>query len=295
MGDPAGRYWIRMGKREFLLGPGDTVIGRSDECQIVVNENLVSRRHALVTFEAGRPHVEDLGSSNGTYLNQARLRSRTPLVPGDRLFIGTFELEVFRRVEPDEPTLIPEATPVGDDVPSSGVELYEAPPNSATPSSRRRRSRADTLEPPDLLTAPTDALDYLARLADKMFTLGRIDAAERILGSELERVLAVARGGKLHEVEIVDRAGLCAVKLAAETLDAHWFDLAIELHLITGRPMREETIQRVAALRAKAPIGNDELLSRYYERLRAQLGAISARDRVLVERIACLLSDLPQT
>ena len=58
------------------------------------------------------------------------------------------------------------------------------------------------------------------------------------------------------------------VKLAGETLSGHWVDVAIELHLVACRPLREETIQQLAALRAKAPSETALSLWDYHERLR---------------------------
>src|SRR6187551_2652143 len=89
--EPMANYWIRMGQREFPLGQGETVIGRGNDCSIVVSESLVSRRHARIVLDGGRPYIEDLGSANGTFVNQARLHGRALLFPGDHVFVGTCE------------------------------------------------------------------------------------------------------------------------------------------------------------------------------------------------------------
>ncbi len=56
-----------------------TVLGRAPECQIQLDSNMVSRRHAQVIREGNVFYVEDLGSGNGTYLNGKRIAGRTPL------------------------------------------------------------------------------------------------------------------------------------------------------------------------------------------------------------------------
>src|SRR5580692_4952029 len=65
-----------------------TVLGRAPECQIQLDSNMVSRRHAQVTREKELYFVEDLGSGNGTFLNGKRINERTPLKANDRIKLG---------------------------------------------------------------------------------------------------------------------------------------------------------------------------------------------------------------
>jgi pSer/pThr/pTyr-binding forkhead associated (FHA) protein len=64
---------------------GPVVIGRSAECDISVPADEMSRRHALVKPTADGLSVEDLGSSNGTYINNKRIQQTGFLGPGDEL------------------------------------------------------------------------------------------------------------------------------------------------------------------------------------------------------------------
>jgi sigma-B regulation protein RsbU (phosphoserine phosphatase) len=64
------------------------VIGRdNDQCQIVIQNSAVSRRHALITRSQGRYFIEDLGSRNHTFLNQAKVTGPTQLKGEDRVKI----------------------------------------------------------------------------------------------------------------------------------------------------------------------------------------------------------------
>jgi len=65
-----------------------TVMGRAPECQIQLDSNMVSRRHAQVVREGNAFYLEDLGSGNGTFLNGKRIAARTPLKGDDRLKLG---------------------------------------------------------------------------------------------------------------------------------------------------------------------------------------------------------------
>jgi pSer/pThr/pTyr-binding forkhead associated (FHA) protein len=84
----------------FRLTPGSVkTIGRATRADFILNAPLVSRVHCRLTaHSATRLEVQDLGSTNGTYVNGRRI-TRTELKPGDSLRIGRAELEVLRRSE----------------------------------------------------------------------------------------------------------------------------------------------------------------------------------------------------
>ncbi len=74
------------------------VIGRSKTCDIIVHSNRVSRRHCLITRTPdGIFVIEDLGSTNGTFLNGMPLNGPTQLYPGDQLAFAdtqfTFQID----------------------------------------------------------------------------------------------------------------------------------------------------------------------------------------------------------
>jgi pSer/pThr/pTyr-binding forkhead associated (FHA) protein len=71
------------------------VIGTAADCDIVVQDDYASSRHARVTrSEDGRVWVEDLASTNGTWVNGRRVWGPQQLVHGDRLRIGKREVYV---------------------------------------------------------------------------------------------------------------------------------------------------------------------------------------------------------
>jgi hypothetical protein len=70
---------------------GDVVLGRGDTVEIRLNDPFASSRHARVYEQGKILVVEDLGSTNGTYLNEELLDGPRPLHPGDRVRIGDSE------------------------------------------------------------------------------------------------------------------------------------------------------------------------------------------------------------
>ncbi|HTU79449.1 MAG TPA: FHA domain-containing protein [Solirubrobacteraceae bacterium] len=76
---------------------GDLVLGRGEHAEIRLEDPFASSRHARVYEQGNSVVIEDLGSTNGTYLNEELLETARPLHPGDRLRIGdsefTFEVD----------------------------------------------------------------------------------------------------------------------------------------------------------------------------------------------------------
>ena len=71
----------------YALGEGATVLGREDNCQIVIEDESVSRRHASIQSHGGEFIILDLQSTNGTFVNEDRVSSHK-LKDGDYLHIG---------------------------------------------------------------------------------------------------------------------------------------------------------------------------------------------------------------
>ena len=76
------------------LPPEGLVVGRSADCGLKLSDESLSRRHCRLGLEGGRAFVEDLGSRNGTYVNDEAVSGRRVLRPGDRVLAGATILEV---------------------------------------------------------------------------------------------------------------------------------------------------------------------------------------------------------
>ena len=98
----ASRYWLVWNERTFVLSPGENLIGRNPECGIWVDAAGVSRRHARLRLDAesGAADIEDLGSMNGTFVNETRVESTVALRDGDLVHVGSVPL-TFRAWLPE--------------------------------------------------------------------------------------------------------------------------------------------------------------------------------------------------
>jgi len=86
--------------RAIALGPGEHVIGRDPDSAVWVDAPVVSRRHARIVIGAASVTIEDLGSHNGTYVNDERCDGVRRLAHGDQIRVGPASLVVFDPPEP---------------------------------------------------------------------------------------------------------------------------------------------------------------------------------------------------
>jgi hypothetical protein len=79
--------------RRHVIPPGGALVGRSRECDVVLADANVSRRHAeVLPAAAGAWTIADLGSTNGVVVNGRKIQGAAPLQPGDRIALGTAEI-----------------------------------------------------------------------------------------------------------------------------------------------------------------------------------------------------------
>jgi DNA-binding winged helix-turn-helix (wHTH) protein len=81
--------WLIGTTVEVPLFEGENIIGREGEGIVVVKSTTISRRHARIVIDTSNCQLEDLGSKNGTYLNDRRVNEPTPIADGDRIRFGS--------------------------------------------------------------------------------------------------------------------------------------------------------------------------------------------------------------
>jgi pSer/pThr/pTyr-binding forkhead associated (FHA) protein len=81
--------------RTFKLATS-MLVGRAPECEIRVDDTYASQQHARLFGRGGGWYVEDLGSTNGTFVNDQRLGAPAMVQPGDKIRVGTTVLELKR-------------------------------------------------------------------------------------------------------------------------------------------------------------------------------------------------------
>ena len=86
------------------LSGGETVIGRGVTCSLRFNDPAISRKHARIIVQEEQALLEDLGTTNGTLLNDERISGTRILANGDRIAIGrrSFTVRIQTNVPPDD-------------------------------------------------------------------------------------------------------------------------------------------------------------------------------------------------
>jgi len=88
--------------RRFEIEFGDVTIGRENTVVLIEGDGEVSRSHAVVRTSDGGIEVEDLGSTNGTFVNERRISEPTELSSGDIVRVGQTRLDVVAEEDPNK-------------------------------------------------------------------------------------------------------------------------------------------------------------------------------------------------
>jgi pSer/pThr/pTyr-binding forkhead associated (FHA) protein len=175
------------GRQEALNGPIE--IGRDASTTLSLQDEQMSRRHARVSAQGDVAIVEDLGSTNGTYVNEQPIEGPRELRAGDRIRVGLTVLEVRTaqdvQRQPSAVQPVPQLTRLSREVlePASAGELVEEPdqmqqpaavasqglePEPAHPPSFAVEESTPAFVPPEVSDDPQARSDYnaVARLVD---------------------------------------------------------------------------------------------------------------------------------
>ncbi len=189
---------------DLELPLGRTLVGRGSRCNIVLDDPLISRKHAIFTVGHEGVLLEDLGSTNGVRVNGSRLEGECCLEAGDKVTLGRFE----------------------------GVVCLV---RSAASGPKGARSMADTLIDPRDVTRALAAnplrestLRPVAELAAKALEMRQASAGQ-ILERPLKELMQRVVDGVAVDPEEIDIAGQLAVRLASVLGDATWIDYTFRL------------------------------------------------------------------
>ncbi len=281
----------------------------------MIDDGLVSRMHARISVRDDQVVVEDLHSTNGVYVNGARITHSALLREGDRLLLGTTEISLFEarpdarvtplRVRRDESKLSIPVPPPGPRIPApttlpagresfGKLELHldelaiesgnDGPPSARSADLQALRSRR--LGVPS--TARADALEVIGALADRLASSGNIDEARRVLSSHLKRILQGATAGLTVPDEVCLLASRHALSLARWTGQSVWIDYVVELHLAARRAMHPETAGPFESVVLSLGDFDRQLFTYYVDGLRGERGLLTPEERGALDRLIAL-------
>jgi pSer/pThr/pTyr-binding forkhead associated (FHA) protein len=196
-GAEAGRQYPLVGAIE---------IGREAQMSLRLHDPQVSRNHARVAVHGGRAYVEDLGSSNGTFVNEQPIHMPREIVPGDRIRAGLTVLELRTAQDvatrPSAVRPVPPVAPVPDAVLAPVPEQQlppvappppppAPPPPPPQPGTFRAPPTPAAYVPPEVIDDAQARSDYQAiqRLVDTRVKQRQNIAAFALLGASALAVI----------------------------------------------------------------------------------------------------------
>lgn len=274
------RFRLRYLKHDLELSPGTFSIGRSADCQLSLDDPLVSRRHALLHVKDNEVLVEDAGSRNGVLVNGTKIDQRTRLGDGDQITIGSqemtisviAEIEAGKRTMRQMPAAAGPVTLVTMPVAQPVINLVPEPPLMSDESTIARPKRGE-------------ALKLLGGVAEKALALGNPESAERLLQNGLQELLTDVRADRPVPPESIEIAARFAARLASGTGKGSWGDYVIEVymraHALPPAPIVDELY--VAARKMK---GFDLARFRaYLDQCRLRANELSPTEKFVLQRL----------
>jgi hypothetical protein len=251
-----------------LPSTGTAVIGRIPDCEIVLNDPLVSRRHARLHVSAGRIAVEDLGSVNGVYVDGERIERLRLLSPRQRLMIGSQELQIDWS---------------DDETPYSGERLgtqtLDGRP-TITPSEPVNGEAANAEA-----TTHGTFLEAVGDLVNRLLQHGDVASAERLVTGGLSNVLEAWRRGRGTDAELGARAAELAVRLASHTGNGSWLDYAFELYTLLGQLMPADLVNRLYTVIRGVERFDRRLLRAYVSAMTEARDGFGPAERFVLQRL----------
>jgi predicted component of type VI protein secretion system len=226
------RFRLRFLLQEIDLPQGDTLVGRSANCQVTLDDPLVSREHARIRIQGASASVEDLGSRNGVQLAGQSIVGAAPLASGDRIRIGTQDL-VFLELPANA------ERPTRGATRQTGFMVHCAACARAYPAELvacPTCGSKDRLEE-DTLTGSSQkdwGLELAAEAVERTRAAGIVEDLERVLSHArlgLEQRLAEGRSVQPH---LIDAIGLAAGEVAASRAEAGWGRWALSIYASLG-------------------------------------------------------------
>ncbi len=278
------RYRLRFQLQEVDLPPGETLIGRSLDCQVTIEDPLVSRQHARILVQGDDATLEDLGSRNGVKLNGLTVRTPALLKDGDRLRIGTQEL-VVSRIEPAAAAKHARATGVLRLCANCKLpyprELVACPNCEAT-----EQTDEETLSGSfNAGRQQSWSIQLLVEALDRALSLSRWPDAERILqraSAQIEEMLAA--GANVDPKQFTGVA-IGALRVSLENEDVTWGRWAIRVHRIRHIVPAAPVLERLAILLHKNGEALAQDLTELVEELHRQDRSLSPEEVTAMARL----------
>lgn len=246
------RYRLRFLLQEFDLPRGATILGRSSDCHVTIEDPLVSRHHARIVLEGDKATLYDLNSRNGVKVNGSTVKAPVDLRDGDRLRIGTQEL-VFCRVE---------AAPATSTAKTTGFLRHCARCRMPYPQEVGACPSCGATEALDEETLSGQfgqaaqqiwSVQLFLEVLERALTLGRFDDVNRILRRATVQVEErIVRHDPMDGAQLAKLA-VGAARASLALSDPMWGTWVAQVYRRVPLVAPEEVVQKLSELVARFP------------------------------------------
>ncbi len=161
--------------KEFELTRSEVVLGRDPGVDLVIPSAAVSRRHARLMREGNEYILEDLGSSNGTFLNGERLSGRCPLKSGDQIRLGQTIMILY-----EAPVEVPKSAPLPTETAVDSKAFH-----GMQTIVGEEPVIAISAAPPQLNVTIAGGSSQVHTLTRQVMTIGRVEGNDIIIPSQI--------------------------------------------------------------------------------------------------------------
>jgi len=266
---PNTPYWLVSRDKSFPLAPGSYVIGRSVEVEISFpKDSMMSRRHARLNVTPRGVEVEDLGSSNGTWIGGQQIQHAVVLHEGTVLAVGGQSL-VLRRMH-------------------TAQRRERAATSPDLPSYRASQPSEDASDP-EASTHQGSPVDMVYAQAMTYLDVGEAEEARKLVEPLLD---VLGRSEPRVGPRAIARASLLALRLAVATRDGRHADWALLHHRLHRAVLDLRCVELLEQLGAmQIPLDPAEAHN-YLVELGAVSDSMSATERNCHVRIDAVLRPL---
>jgi hypothetical protein len=267
------------------------VIGRSPECQITIEDPLVSRQHARILIDDRGARVVDLGSRNGVRINGNLIRGESALRHNDRVRLGTQDL-VFLVIEEGSAR---STRATGFMLHCTGCSRPFPSESAACPHCGAEARKEQDSNTYDTITGVNNSaqaawtFQLLGEVIERALSTGRASEAERMMQRAAKEVEERVRLGAKLESKLLTMVAVFAVRLARLKGHPEWAEWVLALHREHGVMPSVEVVNQLELVTGPVAQSLRPLLGAlflWWSASRAEIA--SDEERVLSTRLAAL-------
>jgi len=269
-------HWIRYREYVIPIRRSGVLLGRGADCDLVLDDPLVSRHHARVSEADDGVVVEDL-STNGVFMSGKRIPKPCRIAGQASLTVGNLIVEIVPDTGP-ESTGQPETRRASvQTMPRPRIQVSVKDDDDDDDSFGRRPYAGATDRP--------EMLHIMAPAAEQMLKDGKVEQAEDALAGRLAEALEHAAKRGRANPSVAPTAARCALLLAEASGKVEWAEYPFKLYRFGPEPLPMELVDELFRLVHKGVVPALKLVREYVGALDASSGRLNPTGRFVLKRL----------